>query len=133
MGINKLIRLWLPPVIWMGLIFALSAVPGLNSGLPNVWDWPLRKLAHLVEFAVLAGLFVRALKRKDGQASWNVLGAAFVLTVLYALTDEWHQRFVADRVGSEDDVLIDSVGALVGSVVAGWRFWQYQMHQNGRA
>ena len=122
MEIKSRLQLWLPVVAWMGLIFALSSVPGLSSGLDSAWDWPLRKLAHLVEFAVLAGLFVRALIKKDGRPTWGVLGAAIILTVLYSFTDEWHQRFVADRVGSENDVVIDAVGALVGSAVIGWRF-----------
>ncbi len=119
---KNIIKLWLPVIAWMGLIFALSSVPGLNSGLDDVWDWPLRKLAHLVEFAVLSGLFVRALNRTNERPSRKVIGLAFILTVIYSLTDEWHQRFVADRIGSENDVLIDSVGALVGAVVSGWRY-----------
>jgi VanZ family protein len=34
--------------------------------------------------------------------------------LLYAATDEYHQRFVAGRVGCLHDVLIDGAGAWIG-------------------
>ncbi|MBA3787736.1 MAG: hypothetical protein H0X21_03465, partial [Actinobacteria bacterium] len=39
---------WLPVVLWAAVIFALSSVPDLGTGLGN-WDLLLRKLAHVVE------------------------------------------------------------------------------------
>jgi VanZ family protein len=41
-----------------------------------------------------------------------------VLAVLYAVSDEVHQTFVAGRHGSPRDVLIDAVGAALGLLVA---------------
>ena len=43
---------------------------------------------------------------------------AFGLTVLYGLSDEWHQSFVPDRTGRLDDVVTDSIGSGIGLVVA---------------
>jgi VanZ family protein len=100
---------WLPVLVWAGVIFAFSSIPSLNSGLGN-WDYVLRKGAHLTEYAILAGLLVRA----TGSFAW-----AFALAVAYAATDEFHQTFVRGRHGSPIDVGIDAVGALIG--VAVWR------------
>ena len=107
------LRLWLPVVAWAGLIFALSSVPDLGTGL-GTWDLVLRKLAHTGEYAILGALLLRAL----GHAH---VAAAFVLGVLYAASDEFHQSFVEGRRGSPLDVVIDAVGVALG--VAAWRRW----------
>jgi VanZ family protein len=93
---------WLPVVLWAGLIFALSSVPGLDSGLS--WDFPLRKVAHAAEYAVLGALLARAVS--DLAALW--------LGIAYAVSDELHQAFVPGRAASLFDVGVDSVGVLVG-------------------
>jgi VanZ family protein len=94
---------WLPVLAWAGVIFAFSSIPSLSSGLGN-WDYALRKGAHMTEYAILAGLLVRA----TGSYAW-----AFGLAVAYAATDELHQTFVRGRHGSPIDVGIDAVGALI--------------------
>jgi VanZ family protein len=98
---------WLLVLVWAGVIFAFSSIPSLNSGLGG-WDYVLRKLAHMTEYAVLAVLLVRA----TGSYAW-----AFALAVGYACTDEVHQLFVRGRHGSPIDVGIDAIGALVGLTV----------------
>jgi VanZ family protein len=103
---------WLPVVVWAAVIFALSSVPSLSSGL-GFWDLVLRKCAHTTEYAILAVLLLRA----TGSAWW-----ALALTVAYAGTDELHQTLVRGRHGSPVDVGIDAVGALVGlGAVRWWR------------
>ncbi|HEY1367181.1 MAG TPA: VanZ family protein [Gaiellaceae bacterium] len=99
---------WLPVLVWAGLIFAMSSLPGVSSGL-GTWDLVLKKCAHAAGYAVLAVLLLRALGREL---------PAFVLAVLYAVSDEVHQTFVAGRHGSPRDVLIDAVGAALGLLVA---------------
>jgi VanZ family protein len=106
---GSFIRLWLPVIAWAGLIFALSSVPDLGTGLGG-WDLVLRKLAHAAEYAVLGALLVRATERP---------GLAFAVGVLYAVSDEIHQSFVPGRMGSPLDVVLDAVG-----VAAGVLLWQ---------
>ena len=98
------LRLWLPVAAWAGLIFALSSVPNLGTGLGD-WDLVLRKIAHAAEFAVLGALLLRATDRA---------GLAFALGALYAVSDELHQVFVPGRMGSPLDVGIDTVGVACG-------------------
>ena len=90
--------------MWAGLIFGLSSIPSLGTGL-GAWDLALRKLAHASEYAVLGLLLLRALGRE-----W----AAVAVGVLYAATDELHQHFVSGRHASPVDVAIDAAGVLAG-------------------
>src|SRR5688500_1187651 len=101
------LRPWAPVVVWAAVIFALSSVPDLGTGLGN-WDLVLRKLAHAAEFALLGALLLRAL----GDAR-----SALAAGVAYAISDEVHQHFVPGRLGSPLDVAIDSVGVLLGVVL----------------
>jgi VanZ like family len=107
--VPRALRLWLPVVLWAGLIFALSSIPHLGTGL-GTWDLILRKCAHMTEYAVLAALLVRAIGREL---------PAFFVGVLYAASDEVHQSFVRGRHAAPLDVAIDSVGLLIGLLV--WR------------
>ena len=98
------LRLWAPVVLWAAVIFALSSISDLGTGL-GTWDLVFRKLAHAAEFAVLGALLLRALA---------VERAALALGIAYAASDELHQHFVPGRRGSPVDVLIDAVGVAIG-------------------
>jgi VanZ family protein len=108
-------QLWLPPIAVMGLIFFLSAQPDLSSGLGS-WDLVLRKLAHATVFGVLCLLWCRALRTTAPDA--RAFTAAWLLTLAYAVSDEWHQTFVTGRHGAPVDVLIDAAGATIAVVYA---------------
>ena len=109
MPASTALRLWAPVVLWAAVIFVLSSIPDLGTGL-GTWDLALRKLAHAIEFAILGALLLRALAREV---------PALALGVAYAISDEVHQTFVSGRRGSVWDVLIDAVGVVLG--VAAWR------------
>ncbi len=100
---TRLAATWLPVVAWAAVIFALSSIPSLGTGL-GVWDLVLRKLAHLTEFAILGALLARAVPDLP----------AFGLGVAYAVADEIHQHFVPGREGAPLDVAIDALGVAVG-------------------
>jgi len=102
--ISRLFSLWLPVILWAAVIFALSSIPSLNSGL-GTWDLVLRKLAHATEYALLAALLLRALARP-----WT----SFLVALAYAVSDEFHQHFVRGRAGTPRDAAIDAAGALIG-------------------
>jgi VanZ family protein len=100
-----------PPVALMAVIFALSAQPDLGTGL-GTFDLVARKLAHMAEYALLWLLWVRALGA-------STLVPATLITLCYAVSDEWHQTMVAGRVGSPLDVLVDAAGVAIAR--AAWR------------
>ncbi len=103
------LRLWAPVLLWAALIFALSSIPDLGTGL-GTWDLVLRKTAHAAEFAVLGALLLRALREEI---------PALAIGIAYAASDEVHQHFVRGRTGAPLDVVIDAVGVAVGVTV--WR------------
>jgi VanZ family protein len=98
-----------PPLLLMALIFGLSSIPSLSSGLGTT-DLVLRKLAHMTEYALLWLLWVRALGPR------NALWAA-AIAIGYSATDEWHQSFVSGRHGTPVDVLIDATGVAIAAAL----------------
>jgi VanZ like family len=98
------LSVWLPVVAWAAVIFTLSSIPSLSTGL-GAWDTLLRKGAHVTEYAILGALLLRALGREE---------LALAAGTAYAATDELHQHFVRGRHASPLDVLIDAVGVAAG-------------------
>jgi VanZ family protein len=105
--------LWLPPLLLMGVIFVLSAQPGLDSGLGWI-DTVGRKLLHFGEYALLCFLWWRLLR--TGMPDRRAALLAFLVSSLYAATDELHQSFVDGRHGTPIDWLIDSAGAAAAAL-----------------
>ena len=99
----------LPALLVMGSIFWFSSQP--NDQLP-VFSWVdaiVKKSGHVIGYALLAFWYWYALGM-DKSKRWLV----WLLAILYALTDEYHQTFTAGRHPSIWDVLIfDNIGALI--------------------
>ena len=110
---SRLLLVWLPVVLWAGLIFGLSSVPDLGTGL-GTWDLVLRKLGHFCEYAVLGALLLRA----HGRAPIAVAAG-----VAYAASDELHQHFVPGRHAAFRDVAIDAAGVLAGVLLLQSKPW----------
>jgi VanZ family protein len=104
---SRRLSLWLPVVLWAGLIFAFSSLPNLGTGL-GTWDLVLRKIAHFCEYGILGALLLRALGRPLVAAAAGIA---------YAATDELHQHFVSGRHAAFRDVAIDAAGVLAGVLV----------------
>jgi len=111
---NRFLKFWLPLILWMGVIFFFSSLPDLKSGLKD--DFILRKIAHILEFAFLTILLIRAIKRENLSIK-KVIIFSLIIALFYALTDEYHQTFVLGRQGSFKDVGIDSIGILLIGLV----------------
>ncbi len=127
---------FVPPVVWMGVIFWLSTssfaaeetgewiLPLLKALLPwatlsqlEFIHWLGRKTAHVTEYAILAWLWHRALSR-PGRGPRSL--AAFALTVAYAITDELHQGLTGSRGASALDVVLDAAGGGAALLLAAW-------------
>jgi len=105
---------WVSLLIWLVAIYLMS-----NSSLKEFvvvadwWELILRKMAHIFEFGILAWLFFRILGQTEKRhVYWNLFWA-FIFTVLYAISDEYHQAFIVGRSGNVVDVFIDSLGGLI--------------------
>ena len=108
---------WLPAIAWAGLIFVFSAQPNLRFVPDEGLDFLVRKAGHMGIFGILALLLWRAMA---STTAWRRPWAwALALAVLYAITDELHQGFVAGRHAAAVDVGIDATGALIAVVAVG--------------
>lgn len=98
---------WLPAIAVMAVIFGFSSIPSQDLPSFGLWDLVVKKGAHMFGYGLLALAYWYGL-RFAKHCSWLVL----LLTVLYAITDEFHQTCVPGRHPSWVDALIfDSSGA----------------------
>lgn len=98
---------WLPALMLMIAIFAFSS--RTSNELPNFggWDYLVKKSAHGIGYGLLALSYLRALPNRNYKLAW-------LLAVLYSLTDEFHQSFVPGRRASLIDVFVfDNLGAII--------------------
>lgn len=131
-------------VIWMFRIFSFSSAPATESmqtsrsvsfdlvssfsdllcldwdedrinGVARSIEKAVRKLAHMAEFAVLGTLVGIACDAWRGPFIRSVI--AFLICLIYAVSDELHQTFVDGRSGEIKDVCIDVSGALLALVL----------------
>lgn len=108
------LRPFLPPLALMAVIFVLSGQESLDSGLGWI-DTVGRKLVHFAEYALLCALWWRALSTPLAHDRALVLAVA--LASAYAVSDEYHQSFVAGRQGAPLDWLIDTAGAAAAAAL----------------
>jgi VanZ family protein len=97
---------------FMGLIFYFSHEPRpLGLQFPGGWD----KVLHTLEYSILGYLLAKTLRffevRKIALLGW-MIGS------LYGLSDEIHQYFVPGREASVMDLFFDSIGTLIGTIIA---------------
>jgi len=113
--LKQIVPRWLPALVMMSVIFMFSSQP--SEKLPDLgWaDRLFKKGGHMLGYGLLALSY------------WNGFGLdrrkrplAWLFAVLYAVTDEFHQSFVAGRNPSIWDVLVyDNLGALIMLWLAG--------------
>lgn len=138
-SIGILILSWAAVLVWMAIIYSLSAQPAhqsnkLSKGVTkaivetiekmtpkkeldlNKLNHLIRKNTHFLAYFVLGMLVMNAI-RWFRLSDIKGFGIAWATCVLYAISDEMHQLFVPGRGGQVSDVLIDSAGALTGIVL----------------
>lgn len=101
-----LLSQWLPAVAMMALIFWLSSHPTLPGPGDKNLDFLLKKLGHVVAYGALALFYLRGVR-----LARRPFLLAFLLTVLFAAGDEFHQSLVPPRTPSLRDVVIDASAA----------------------
>jgi VanZ family protein len=94
------------------LIFVLSSQPGLAVSDDPAVDQPTRHAAHVLVYAVLTLLLAWAATGRRVPSVRLSVGAG-AIAVLYGLTDEIHQTFVPTRHGRPEDLIWDSLGAII--------------------
>lgn len=139
--LKKIVKLVLL-ITWMAIIFNFSNDNGTESTkksdlvitkiyqvitnaepskkqLQNIIDkyvYPIRKLAHFTEYAVLGILLVNFINEFK-ILSIKVIIISVILCMLYAISDEIHQLFSAGRSARILDVFIDTLGSSTGIII----------------
>ena len=112
---NSILGRWLPVFLWAAVIFALSSIQQITVAEFFIWDFAAKKVAHLTEYAVLYALFLRATEK-----NWVL---SFVMTMVYAASDEIHQSYVPGRTAAVYDLAFDFSGASISAYII-WKLKQ---------
>lgn len=102
---RSILTLWGPFVGALAVVFwlsSLSQVPGAHY----FWD----KLLHVVGYAVLGVLALRAFHGGFEFPRLAPTLRAAAVVILWGISDEFHQSFVPGRDASPWDVLADAIG-----------------------
>lgn len=114
-------------------------MPNLSDETISAIQGVIRKGGHMTEYGILWLFLWSALvhpKLNRGNVwSWQKAGWAWGLALVYAISDEWHQSFVASREGAARDVGFDMIGASVALLLlwgVGRRFkwWVPQLNSH---
>ena len=135
---RRFLKNWLPVMVWVGVIFLGSTdlmsaehtsrfiVPFLRWLKPDISAETLasihfivRKCTHVGEYAILALLLLRAATlMPNSKRSIPILYVSVWGVCLFvAVTDEFHQMFVASRGASVRDIMVDSSAAVLGLLI----------------
>ena len=136
---NKKSKYIILTIIWMSFIFCMSNQPAniskelsqnieklLNSTpiigniLSDILNSPnsqfiVRKSAHVILFCLLSILCFIVIYEIKKNAKLSTL-ISLSITFIYACIDEIHQLFIPGRGSQIRDVLIDSIGAIMGLI-----------------
>lgn len=122
-------------LLWMIVIFKFSADPAtisdsksgkvinllismgidVNGMFGSLANFVIRKLGHITEYFILYSLIIFA--TIDEFQLINSLKIGFIVTFIYACSDEFHQLFVVGRSGRVIDVFIDLIGAIISMII----------------
>ncbi len=134
-----LFYLWGSAILWMGFIWWLSSIPRLSLA-GNETEPLLRAGGQLLAFGFLFLLIYRALLttfkfKVERLAFWRskkeqsedtefvfivetlLLFISVLLSILYAMVDEYHQSLVEHTLASARDVLLDTIGILLIALI----------------
>ena len=76
-----------------------------------------RKLSHVFVYLVLSILFYYFLLNLNKYSIHKLTFLSFMFCFLYSCSDEFHQTFVTGRSGEVRDILIDTIGIVLGILI----------------
>ncbi len=114
---NNIVKYWIPLYLYAGLIFYFS---GISRPLPEVSVPFLDKFLHICEYAVFGILAARAFKNSPRKTFFeNFKIFAIIVSIVYGISDEFHQSFVPLRQFSVLDMTADGIGSIIGVILYG--------------
>ena len=137
---HQVLKAWIAAILWLIVIAIESSAYlsahntsrilypilhflfGINHAQFEPWHHFLRKLGHVIGYALLSILLFRAWRETlptAGHLKWSQRWTTLALlgTALVASLDEWHQSFIPSRTGRWQDVVLDTSAAIFAQAV----------------
>ncbi len=115
---GKFLRFWFPVFLYSGIIFYASSRPDLK---PTLDIAHVDKALHVLEYLVFGFLLARASAHQWPEV--RIIQVVTICSLLYGISDEYHQSFVPGRDAGVSDVIADTIGGFLG-------VWIYLYLQN---
>ncbi|UFT98566.1 VanZ family protein [Radiobacillus kanasensis] len=100
----------IPFVDEISFVYHHSEVSTAALGIHGFIEFFIRKGAHVTIFCLLMLAFYIALSKTYRTSYWLPL----FLTVIYAISDEFHQSLTPNRTPYVGDVILDTIGTSIG-------------------
>ncbi|MEK3914388.1 VanZ family protein [Paenibacillus sp. FSL H7-0331] len=94
-------------------------IDGNKDGPGGVLEFMIRKLAHVIEYFLLSISLLRGIRYTTKLRLPNAMIITVLLSVCFAVTDEFHQLYAIDRGPRPQDIVLDTAGVLIGILVYG--------------
>jgi len=130
---RKFLEYWLPPLVWCGVMLALSGDLGSSHNTQKFLQWLLPTLSpaqfglihfylrkgvgHIGDYGLLYFLWFRAFRAGLGYRGGRAFLWSLGLCLALALLDEGHQSLLASRTGCLGDVGLDLAGACGAALI----------------
>ena len=110
---RRFLWLWGPVIGYMAVLFILSSFSKLPAPPAGIDD----KHEHFFFYGILGALTLRALARGEwSRITRLTVVVASIISGLYGVSDEFHQRFVPGRDFEGLDMIADAAGATVAAL-----------------
>ena len=101
-----------PMILYACIVIAVSSIPNLKT--PSVEFFAVDKLAHFIEYAIFGFLTFRSFSHlREGIRVNLALLLSILFLSVFAMIDEYHQRFIPGRQADVADVATDLLGAVL--------------------
>ena len=112
---TRLFRYWAPLAVYSGAIVWASLAP-MPEGLPEFWE--IDKAYHFAAYAAMGGLWVRAMRGKEGFERTRTVIIAGVAAFLFGALMEVLQSFFPERTPDVIDAIVNGAGGVTGAIVS---------------
>ena len=110
----------MPVILYAALILTVSSTPHLRT--PEIRFLAADKVVHFIEYALFALLVYRSmLHLRPGLSAHKALWFSGLLLLVFAVLDEWVQKYTPGRHAEFLDYVADVVG---GSAVLALLWWR---------
>ena len=97
-------------------IFFFSSLPGVPGAGGNPW---IARAYHFIVFFLL-GFFLFIAIKGDSKLTKKHIFLVLIISIIYALLDEFHQMFVPGRDANVVDILTDTLGIISSIIIYSW-------------